>query len=282
MKKFLLLCLLAFCIDISNAQIFGSLASDDYDAAVFLQSASIAATNYKDAVNRLTKDLKADGFWNKHYAIFPLIGGNANAHSYNLKNVNQYRITFGGSPIHDNYGVDFNGSSQYGLFPLNPYSTLDLNSHGLSFYTNEDVAGAGQTYDMGCRDYNTTPYSYLIPNADVGSSNALFYSGNANATASATNTTNKIGLYTLSRTSSSSLSGYKNGTLMVNRTDYTNTTPLPNSSQMAIGGFADGNFVFNYSYRRFAFASVHSGFSSSEAALYYNIILRYETALGRN
>jgi hypothetical protein len=65
---------------------YASPSAYDSDAAAFFTSTGITNTTQKDAVNTLVLELKAESLWTKFIAIYPLVGGSATTHKYNLKN----------------------------------------------------------------------------------------------------------------------------------------------------------------------------------------------------
>jgi hypothetical protein len=89
----------------------------DSDAAAFITAASITSTSQKVAISNLVSGLKASNvsgtgtLWSKFYAIYPFIGGNATAHSKELKAA--YNGTFAGSPTHDSNGITGDGTGAY-------------------------------------------------------------------------------------------------------------------------------------------------------------------------
>lgn len=81
----------------------------DADASAFLAAASITSTSTEGrAVNKLTLQLKNASLWSKIYALYPFVGGNATAHSKDLKGA--YNGTFSGTPTHNANGITGNGT----------------------------------------------------------------------------------------------------------------------------------------------------------------------------
>jgi hypothetical protein len=59
--------------------------SFDTDAQSFITAASLTDTTQTNAVNDLVLDLKAAGLWTKISTLYPMVGGNATSHKFNLK-----------------------------------------------------------------------------------------------------------------------------------------------------------------------------------------------------
>jgi hypothetical protein len=86
------------------------------------------------ALNDFVTGLINDGLWDKIDVMYPFIGGNATAHSINLKNPGLYTITtFTGSVVHNNNGVTGTDSAN-ASFTV-PFSHASQNPNDFSFGT---------------------------------------------------------------------------------------------------------------------------------------------------
>ena len=104
-------------------------------ADAFLKAAGITDATITSAVKTLVRGLQADGLWSKMKAIYPMVGGNATAHSYNLKDTTKFQITWSGGITHSSTGVLPNGTNGYGNTGLIPSLSLLQNSASASFYS---------------------------------------------------------------------------------------------------------------------------------------------------
>jgi hypothetical protein len=275
-----IICICNFLI--LNAQVFGSLAADDYDAAVFMKSsaANLSIPKQKDALNILTKTLKVYGLWSKMTAIYPIIGGNSISHSFNLRNTSLYQITWVGSPTHDANGVDWNGSSQYGNTNFVANSSLtNNNSVHLSYYSRENTT-------VGVDDisaYNTTTGYISRMLIKDGSTSRFVSDQGANAVdrIDLSTISDSRGLFVSSRTSSTAFDVYRNGVNFGTRTATNSVTGLPDYSYF-LGALNYNGSAVNFSMRQVAFASIGTGLTSTDVNALNNAIQTYETALGRN
>jgi hypothetical protein len=77
----------------------------DADAQTFITSAAITNATQKMAINNLVTNLKLQNLWTKMTAVYPIIGGNATAHSKNLKNPSTYPISFSSGWTHTSDGM---------------------------------------------------------------------------------------------------------------------------------------------------------------------------------
>ena len=95
-------------------------------------------------LNTYVLELKAAGLWSKFYAIYPFLGSAATPASYNLKDADYYKITWGGSIAYGSYGVDFDGVTGYGNtnFSFRAISSTIQDIH-FSFYTPDSNGGLG-------------------------------------------------------------------------------------------------------------------------------------------
>jgi len=86
------------------------------DAALFLDAAGITDPTITAAINTFVLGLQADGIWKRMFALYPMVGGTASAHKFNLKDPRDldaaYRLTFAGPFIHSALGVQPDSTGQ--------------------------------------------------------------------------------------------------------------------------------------------------------------------------
>lgn len=261
---------------IINPYIFKSV---DVDAQAFITAASITDSTQKSAINTLVIDLKGYGLWNKMYAIYPFVGGNANSHKLNLKNPVDsnaaYRLTFNGGWVHSNNGILGNGVNTYANTNLG-MNILPQNNAHLSIYSRTN--STGNRVEIGV--YYTTIgfYSLLCARLNNNFQTRL----NSGASDAIISNTDSRGFFQVYRTDSTNINN-KKGT----------ATPTAFArASVSNGGFNFpyyiGDLSFNnsplgyYTDREYAFASLGEGYTDSEAANLYTSIQNYNTTLGRN
>lgn len=113
----------------------------DTDALAFFNRASITDSTISNAVNTFVTTAKTattawpSGFWASFPCIYPFVGGNATAHSKNLK-ANAFNITWAGTLTHNSNGVTGDGSTGWGdtTFNLSTGGTYTLNSGSMLAY----------------------------------------------------------------------------------------------------------------------------------------------------
>lgn len=87
-----------------------------------------------NALSEFVTGLITDGLWNKIDVMYPFIGGNATAHSINLKDPGTYTITtWTGAIVHTNNGVT--GTDSLNASFTVPFSHASQNANDFSFGT---------------------------------------------------------------------------------------------------------------------------------------------------
>ena len=131
----------------------------DTDAQAFFTAVEgggdTLTTTEKDAVNQLVLDLKADSIWNDILYAYPLVGGTATAHKWNLKDPQDtdaaYRVTWGSVMAHNSLGIlgTSNDPDSYGDTHYNP-TAASATGHTIAMYVNQGlVATPANEYDYG-------------------------------------------------------------------------------------------------------------------------------------
>ena len=280
--------IILFLFNVASAQsLFGVVASDgfDADAKAYLNAAGITDASQRSSFNTFVKGMKANNLWAKAAAIYPFMGGTESSHKWNAKDPRDlnaaYRLTFANGATHNSNGVTFNGSNQYANTFLNPKNiTADSNSFSFGIYNRTNNSGA--IVDMGVASNSGTTSSSLYLRWTDNNLYVEMYRAGADLITVA-NGTDARGFYLTSRTTSTSLKAYKNGSQFGTTQTATNTTRQVND-QMLIGALNSvGIGVFNYSNRNYCFAIImNTGLSDSEASTLSSLINTLQTALGRN
>ena len=248
--------------------------SFDSDAQSFMTSASITDSTQQAAVNYLVTDLKSNNLWTKMKAVYPMVGGNATSHSYNLKNPSQFQITWNGGLTHDSNGVLGNGTNGYGNTNLSPNTNLVKYNTHTSIYlrTNTD----GIYCDLGA---SNDSFNEMVTIYSKDSGNAKSDMGNYAISRISAATANSLGNYINSRTANNVFKLYKNSTTLgTNTSTDTNNLPLKN---LTIFGINYGASPSQFSNRQCAFSTIGEGLSDTEASNLYTIIQNYQTILSR-
>lgn len=251
-------------------------ASFDADATAFFTATGITDVTQKNAVNTLVLDLKNNSLWDKMNAIYPMVGGTATTHKYNLKNPSDsdaaFRIVFSGGWTHSSTGALPNGSNAYGDTKLAPSSVLSTNSSHISYYSRSTTGGAD---DLSCMNGTGQILRIIISDA-YNIYNDMY---NAFQRVSAANGNSK-GFYVGTRTTSTLLTTYKNGSsLGTNTSSDIGSLPTVN---LTLAGLNNNGSIQGYSNRECAFASIGSGLSSTDVTNLNTAVTNFQTTLSRN
>ncbi len=257
------------------AWVFSENPPYDSDAVAFFDATGITDSDIKDAVNTLVTDLKDNSLWTLGKAIYPIVGGNATAHKYNLKDPQDtdgaFRLNFVNTWTHDANGMSGNGTTAYAntFYVTSTQHTDALMSIGLYSRTNS----SGTICDMGA--YNATGTKQTAIWTRFGD---VFY-GIPTEDGILTNVSNtdSRGWFFASRTGASATFLQKNST----QTTKTANTGNPSVS-VYIGARNDDGSSIYHSSRQIAFAWLGSTLSTSQASTLYTIINTFQTSLGRN
>jgi hypothetical protein len=244
--------------------------SNDPDAQAFINAAGITGTTQQSAINTLVVSLKANNIWTKLDAIYPMVGGTATTHKFNLKNPADtnaaYRLSFVGGWTHSSTGALPNGTNAYAdTFWL----SSQQNSASVSFYSRTNTTGLFHEFGAGI-----VPSTYMLLRY-----NDLFY-GSLNASSDNTvANTNSTGHYLITRTASNVIKFFKNSGVTVNSTAV--STGIPNVNMIISAWRQDPSTVVRYSNRQCSFATLGTGLNDTESANLYTAIQAFQTTLGR-
>jgi hypothetical protein len=257
------------------ANIIGIMGKSLYDpdAQAFITAAGITDATQKSAINTLVVALKNTSIWTKFNAIYPMVGGTATTHKFNLKDPRDldaaFRLSFVGGWTHSLTGALPNGTTGYANTFLNASSNLTNASNHLSYYSRTSTVGV--TVEMGVSNGAGTNFVHLR--------NAVNYvAGGAAAILSLTNIS-AAGFYMGSKTATNSRKGYRNGVNV--STSTTNDTTAYPSLKIALGARNDNGTYAVFSAKECAFATIGDGLNDTEATNLYNAVQTFNTSLSR-
>ena len=261
---------------IINPYIFGAASAFDPDAQAFITAAVITDNTQQNAINTLVVDLKGYSIWTKMKAIYPIVGGTASQHKFNLKDPRDldaaYRLTYGTSVTHSSTGMISNGTSGYANTYFNPTTGFSVNDDvHLSFYSRTNL----NTTQVEIGSAGTLNGPYLLLEIRV-SGNTYFiinesgtYTNGADADSRAFYIGTKNGTTT---------KGYRNSVNIATRTIAATMRPNFNIYLLC---FNAANVPSFYSTKQCAFASIGDGLTPTEAANFYTAVQAYQTTLSR-
>mgnify|MGYP003643703893 CR=1 FL=1 len=248
----------------------GGAASTDADADAFISATGITDVTQKSAINTLVVDLKSYSLWTKMDAIYPMVGGTATTHKYNLKNplgtAAAFTLLFSGGWTHSSTGALGNGANSAADTFLDPYLLLDRDNTHLSYYSRTDVI-ANQT-EIGTDTlyilYRYGSNTYKAFNSSQTQRGSLFIP--------------TTGMLIGSRINSTVEKYYHQGVLTDNLT--VNSVAIPAASRTITVG---SNTPFaQFSSKECAFATIGEGLTDTEANDFETVVQDFQTTLSRN
>ena len=255
----------------------------DPDAESFLTAAAITDPIISGAINTLVVQMKADNIWTKMKAIYPMVGGSASTHKWNLKDPRDldaaFRLQFFGGWTHSANGALPNGSTGYANSFFNA-ANLSNNSGHLSYYSRTNSAVTNEI-PIGVSNFSgDTQFSLVLRRPDnltsLRATEAAAITGNVTAFSA-----DSRGLTTGSIISSSSRKIYKNGTLL--NTNSSTITWARSTFSVFIGAANIATFPPDfYTDKQCAFASIGDGLTDTEAANLYTAVQAFQTTLSRH
>ncbi|NBX50722.1 hypothetical protein EBT25_12475, partial [bacterium] len=261
-----------------GAQIVSDADAQAYIDRVYTAGGTLTNTE-ANAVNQLVIDMKAAGIWTAMKAVYPMVGSSAAACAQNLKS-SSFTGTFTSGWTFASTGATPNGTSAYMNSGLLPSTSLTNNSTHLSYYS-RSTASANTGIELGAAvNSNSLPLIQLACNyTGFGTLHDQYSYINGRLTIS---TPNSFGFFCGSRTSSTSLKGYKNGSLVgtLSTTSTDNVTSINRFIALgAVNTFLGG--IVAFSNRECAFASIGDGLTDTQAADFYTCVQTFNTTLSR-
>ena len=252
-------------------------ASYDADAQAFITAAGITDNTQKSAVNQLVLDIKGYSIWDKMKAIYPIIGGTATTHKWNLKNPVDtdagFRLNFATGWTHASTGMTPNGTSAYADTFFIPSSNVAQNSQSYGFYSRTNRADS-TAISFGARQISPATITTVM---QLRNSNNITSFVNSSSSTNVANTDTR-GFFQITRTGASAGSIIKNSTV----TAHTLSSTGNNSYSIYIGARNNIGSVSLYDTCECAFFYTADGLTNTEATNLYTAVNTYQTTLGRN
>jgi len=252
-----------------------SAGGTDSDAQAFIDAAGITDATQQSAINTLVTDLKTANIWTKMKAVYPILGGSASSHKYNLVNPLDsdaaYRLTFSTGWTHSSTGMT--PSSAFANTFLST-SIVGLNSGHLSYYSRTNNTTVSCELGGG----NPSPDSYTLLELRNASALGAFRYNNGVAQNQVAIADTR-GFFIGTRTASNVIKLFRNNTNIINGSEASNATSV---FSQYIAAYNGSNTAYSYSNRQCAFASIGDGLTDSEAANFNTAVTTFQTTLARN
>ena len=261
---------------ILNGFIVPAVGQFDPDAQAFITAAAIADPTQQAAINTLVVDLKGYSIWTKMQALYPMVGGTASTHKFNLKNPLDtdaaFRLVFSGGWTHSANGALPNGTNAYADTFITPSTSLSLNSTHISYYSRTPGATG---YIFGTNDaavanrtlwqlFGGTNYMSVF----TATGNFFSYSG-----------ANSLSMLMVNRTASNLSNAWAAG---VKKATSTNPSSALTTLPLYIGANNTQGIALSFCNAQCAFSSIGDGLTDTESTNFYTAVQAFQTELNRN
>jgi hypothetical protein len=249
----------------------------DVDVTAFINATGITNSTIISALCVLVTSLKNNGLWTKLNAIYPMVGGTAATHKFNLKNPLDtnaaFRLSFIGGWTHSATGALPNGTNAYANTFINPSLNLLLNNHSFGIYSRTNNIVGNQIYGAFDNTF-ALQQNIVLP----GSTQGGFTSGNSGFLYPI----NTFSMFIATRTSSTSFKAFRATALLGG--SLVPVTSLPNTNFLLSArlDFSAGTAIRWFNRHQLAFAFLGEGLSDTESTNFYNIVQAFQTTLSRN
>lgn len=252
----------------ATATIVVTISGIDTDAQTFIDAAGITDSTQKTAIDVLVTELKAKNVWEKLAVVYPIVGGDATKHSFNLVNPNTFQNTSVNTPTHSANGVDYNGTNEF----IRTGFAIPISPFHIGVYIRENVADSDDD-DMGSREGGAANNSFINSRTDADR-----ISGAINATGITDGTvTDSRGFTLVNKTNTNVNDFYKNGVFLSGTSIANGNSTL----EMYLGGRNLNSTLFRPSTRQAAFYTMGYDLTATEILDYYNAIQTFQTSLSR-
>ena len=242
--------------------------ADSTAPKAFITAANITDGTQISAIYSLAFGLQRLGLWNKMKAIYPMVGGVASSHKYNLKDPRDldaaYRLSFNGTWTHSSGGAKGDGSSAFANSFLNT-STLGINNIHVSYSIRNPNTNNGRLWGVS---NGIDAVTRLANN---------FYSVN-DLTGDLYSNSKLINFSILTRTAVNSKKIYIDGSVAASVSTAsvaTATVPLYLNAERL---FSDAN---TFSNAECSFASIGDGLTDADASNLNTLVQSFNSTLNR-
>jgi len=227
-----------------------------------------------ETINSFVEIIKKNGLWQKFVAIYPIIGSNANAHKYNLVDVNKYSIQFIGQETHNNFGLTTGYSSP--SFNLSTTNFLNnIADFHMSIYVGAGWASGGVN-DIGYPNRTATNTQPCCSVYLQYSDNKLYFDcgKESDGRLFAANGDNRGFFFMNNKNNIQEV--YKGDMLLGSRYNYNSNISVP----FHLNGYVSSTGA-NNNQRRYQFITFGYGLTSLEHSILYNNIEVFQKKLKR-
>lgn len=261
--------------------LYATTRAVNYDSSAYTYISTVGTLNSLEQIslNQLVVDFKNYGIWSKMKVVYPMIGGTATAHKWNLINPQDtnaaFRLSFSGGWTHSATGALPDGISGYGDTFLVPNTSLTLNNYHYSYYSGTQALTP--SHEFGAYTNGSTAHTLNLYLSSV--SLKMFQAGDYPSRTASVNNTNTLGFQIGSRTANNLANLFFNGSKLATTTNlWSGGMPIHKAFLAAL---STDNVASGYSSKECRFASIGDGLTDTEAANMYTAVQAFNTNLGR-
>jgi len=255
----------------------------DADTTAFTAAAGINNTTQISAINTLIIQLKVYGIWTKMKALYPMVGGTATSHRFNLKDPRAvaaaFYLDFNGTWTHSSTGAKPDGLTGYANTKMNLFTTLGASSISHSTYVrlNSFKGVFGGVYSPVLMNswYDSFVFLQSMSNTSVKT-----WMGNTNGEGLTGTVTALGGMIMGNRYNSTTVFTLKKDASTINTSASFSVRNFP-TLPYYIGALNSNGTPGTYDSNEIAFYHIGDGLTDVEAANFYNAVQTYQTTLGR-
>ena len=250
----------------------------DPDAGAFINATGIGGIEAV-AINNLVNELKTAGLWGLMSAIYPMVGGTAFTHKFNLVNPQDtnaaFRLSFVGGWTHNASGAKPDGlSGTYADTFLNASTNLTTTNGSFSYYSFTNN-GDSEDVEIGVNTGAATTDECLMALRWTDGNQYGFYSQLGASGGSAGGTSSGFGI--INRAANVEM--WRNGTRVINAAG--STASMPNRT-FYLGAQNNGTGTNRNSSRGCFFSHIGRTLPTGNPAIFTNIVNNFERTLQRN
>lgn len=243
----------------------------DADAQAFITAASITDSTQQSAIDTLVTDLKTAGVWTKMKAIYPIVGGTASSHKFNLKDPRDldaaFRLTFTSGWTHSADGAQVTAkTATYADTHILPSSELSTTSTHMSYYA-KTLTSANSQIPIGNGELNSMW---------LGLYSSTYYAAIANVYAGQYYTPSPA-YYLVNKPSSTQLKYIIDSSIV--GTESISTGSFSGTQNLYLNNYSNSAAFTSIS--TCAFATIGDGLTDTESSDLYTAIQAFQTTLGR-
>lgn len=252
-----------------------------YDATAnsYITAAGITDSTQKQAANFEMYTLKAGGVTSGYVGSYPLIGGTADFHKWNMFNAVDSdaakRLVFSGTITHSSNGMQGNGTNGVADTFINP-STDTTNDFTMWHYSRTATTSTSNRCDAGVIAGGLNPGIYMGFQTHAAGGTAV----NSNINTSVGAIADVSGLFIVKRVGNTIT--VKRNNVVINTYTAANLS-LQNGKIRLMASMLLPASLINYSNKQYTdFGFLNIGTSDAQDTAIYNAVLGKETILGRN